>query len=70
MKDLKRKLCSRKLWISIIGFCVAVGSALGLPDIDSEGVALIASGCAALSAYVIGEGIADGLGKGSQNDSK
>ena len=70
MKDLKRKLCSRKLWLAIIGFCVAVGSALGFPDMDSEGVALIASGCAALSAYVIGEGIADGFGKGSKDNNK
>ena len=68
MKDLKNKLCSRKLWMAIIGFCVAVGSAFGFPDMDSEGVMLIASGCAALSAYVVGEGIADGLGKSKTRD--
>lgn len=62
MKDLKRKICSRKLWVAIIGFCVAVGSAFGFPEMDREGVLLIASGCAALSAYVVGEGIADGFG--------
>lgn len=59
METLKRKLSSRKLWMAVIGFLVAVGSAFGCPDIDSESVTLIASGCVALSAYILGEGIAD-----------
>ncbi len=60
---LKSKLTSRKLWAAIIGFCIAVGSAFGVPEIDVESVALIVSGCAALSAYILGEGIADGAKK-------
>ena len=59
MRTLKRKLSSRKFWMSAIGFFVAIGSAFGAPYLDGERVTLIASGCAALSAYVIGEGIAD-----------
>ena len=59
MRTLARKLSSRKLWVSIIGFCVAVGSAFCDVELDNESVTLIASGCAALCAYVIGEGIAD-----------
>ena len=63
MKEFKRKLCSRKLWLALIGFGVAVGSAFGLPEMDLQRVALIASGCASLSAYVLGEGMADGSRK-------
>lgn len=59
LKKLKKKLSSRKLWAAIIGFCVAVGAAIGMPEMDEESVMLIASGCAALVAYIIGEGIAD-----------
>ena len=56
---LKTKLSSRKFWAAIVGFCVAIGTAIGCPDIDEESVTLIVSGCAALAAYIIGEGIAD-----------
>jgi len=45
--------------MSVIGFCIALGSALGCPELDGESVTLIASGCTTLSAYIIGEGIAD-----------
>lgn len=64
---LKKKLSSRKLWAAIIGFITAVGTALGLPDIGEESVRLIVAGCAALCAYILGEGIADS-GKGSGID--
>ena len=69
MKTLKNKLSSRKFWAALVGFFVAVGTAIGFPDIDEESVTLIVSGCAALAAYVIGEGIADaGKGRGQQSD--
>ena len=45
--------------MAIIGFLVSVGSAFGYDWINTERVALIISGCVALSAYVLGEGIAD-----------
>lgn len=66
MNTLKSKLSSRKFWAAIVGFAVAVGTALGAPDITEEAVTLIVSGCAALGAYIIGEGIADS-GKGKSN---
>ena len=61
---LKKKLSSRKLWAAVIGFIISVGTAFGLPDIGEESVMLIVSGCAALCAYILGEGIAD-AGKGN-----
>jgi hypothetical protein len=60
---LKKKLSSRKLWAAIIGFITSVGTAIGLPDIGEESMMLIVAGCAALCAYILGEGIAD-AGKG------
>lgn len=66
IKVFKEKLSSRKFWAALVGFFVAIGTAIGCPDIDEESVTLIVSGCAALAAYVIGEGIADsGKGRGS-----
>ena len=71
IKILKSKLSSRKFWAALVGFFVAIGAAIGFPDIDEESVTLIVSGCAALAAYVIGEGIADsGKGRSQSTDEE
>ncbi len=57
--DWKRKLCSRKLWVSLAGFTAGLIIAFG----GSQKTADTASGCilsgAAVIAYTIGEGLAD-----------
>ena len=57
--DWKRKLTSRKLWISIAGFVAGLIVAFGGESSTAETV----SGCimsgAAVVAYIIGEGLAD-----------
>lgn len=57
--DWKRKLTSRKLWMAIAGFVAGVITATG----DKE-TAVVVSGLimqgAAVVAYIIGEGLADG----------
>lgn len=57
--DWKRKLCSRKLWVSVAGFVAGLIVAFG----GDEGTANTVSGCimagAAVVAYTIGEGLAD-----------
>ena len=64
--DWKRKLTSRKLWVSIAGFVAGLIVAFGGSDRTAETV----SGCilsgAAVVGYVIGEGLADGANK--END--
>lgn len=55
----KQKLSSRKFWAAVVGFVTAVATAFGFPEIEEEACALIISGCAALAAFIIGEGIAD-----------
>ena len=62
--DWRRKLTSRKLWISIAGFTAGLIVAFGGSSETAETV----SGCilsgAAVVGYVIGEGVAD---SGSEN---
>lgn len=62
--DWKRKLTSRKLWVSVAGFAAGLIIAFG----GSQGTADTVSGCimsgAAVVGYVIGEGLADGANKG------
>ena len=61
--DWKRKLTSRKLWISLAGFVAGLIVAFG----GSSDTADTVSGCilsgAAVIGYVIGEGLADGANK-------
>ena len=58
--DWKRKLTSRKLWMAIAGFITGIIIAFG----GSESTANTVSGCimsgAAVIAYIVGEGLADG----------
>ena len=65
--DWKRKLTSRKLWVSIAGFVAGLIVAFGGSDQTAETV----SGCilsgAAVVGYVIGEGLADGANKENGN---
>lgn len=60
--DWKRKLTSRKLWIAVAGFVTGIIIAFG----GSDETANTVSGCimsgAAVIAYTIGEGLADGNG--------
>ncbi len=59
MKQILKKLSSRKLWIAIIGFAGAIGVAFGAPELSVEQTAVIAAGLASLASYIVGEGIAD-----------
>lgn len=60
--DWKRKLTSRKLWIAVAGFVTGIIIAFD----GSDETANTVSGCimsgAAVIAYTIGEGLADGNG--------
>lgn len=58
MIDWKRKLTSRKLWVSIAGFVTGLLVAFGRQEIAETVTGLIMSG-ASVVAYIIGEGLAD-----------
>lgn len=61
--DWKRKLTSRKLWLSIASFVSMMIVALGgAENVATQVSALIMAG-ATVIGYVIGEGLADGSNK-------
>lgn len=68
--DWKRKLSSRKLWVSAAGFIAGLVIAFG----GSQETAETVSGCimsgAAVVAYVVGEGFADGAGASSAKENR
>ena len=61
--NLLRKFASRKFWIAVIGFVSVCLIVCNFPSLSSEQAAAIASGCAALASYIIGESIADSSNK-------
>ena len=63
MSDWKRKLTSRKLWISLAGFVAGLIVIFGgSQDTADKITGSILSG-AAVIGYVLGEGLADGANK-------
>lgn len=63
---VKKKLASRKLWVSVIGFVTALLVACNVPEGSVTQVSAIISAFGSLVAYVVAEGYADGSGKGGE----
>lgn len=63
---VKKKLASRKLWVSVIGFVTALLVACNVPEGSVSQVSAIISAFGSLVAYVVAEGYADGSGKGGE----
>lgn len=57
--DWKRKLTSRKLWVSICGFVSLLVVATGGTESEAAQVSAIIMAGATVVGYVIGEGLAD-----------
>jgi len=55
----KRKLTSRKLWVSVAGFVTGLILAFGGSSDTAETVSGVIMSGAAVVAYTIGEGLAD-----------
>ena len=55
----KRKLTSRKLWLSVASFVSMLLIAFGVADSDATQVSSIIMAGATVIGYVIGEGLAD-----------
>ena len=58
--DWKRKLTSRKFWLSVASFVSMLMVYFGSSDSQATQVASLIMGGATIIAYVIGEGLADG----------
>lgn len=68
--DWKRKLTSRKLWVSLAGFVAGLVIIFGgSQDTADKITGAIMSG-AAVIGYAIGEGLADGGNSGNNVNSK
>ncbi len=59
MKNLIRKLTSRKLWIAIIGFVSALGVIFGIDEIRVEQICALIGALGTLVAYIFAEAITD-----------
>lgn len=65
-EKIKKKLSSRKLWVSVIGFVSALLVACNVPEGSVSQVSAIISAFGSLVAYIVAEGYADGSGKGGK----
>lgn len=63
MIDWKRKLSSRKLWLSIASFVTMLMIYFGKSESDATQVAAIIMAGGTVIGYVIGEGLADSNNK-------
>lgn len=60
MRNIKRKLTSRKLWMSIASFVSMLMIYFGYAESEASQVAALIMAGASIVGYVIGEGLADG----------
>lgn len=61
--DWKRKLTSRKLWVSVAGFVTLLVVAFGATESAAAQVAAIIMAGADVLGYVLAEGLADSASK-------
>lgn len=60
MRNIKRKLTSRKLWMSVASFVSMLMIYFGHAESEASQVAALIMAGASVVGYVIGEGLADG----------
>ena len=66
--DWKRKLTSRKLWISVCAFVSLLIVALGGTENEAAQVASLIMAGATVIGYVVGEGLVDANNKDSGDE--
>lgn len=67
--DWKRKLTSRKFWIAIAAFVLAIFAYLNM-DMDAEKTKALIVAAGTAVAYIVGEGFADGMHANDKEDKK
>lgn len=63
MIDWKRKLTSRKFWVSLAGFAAGLIVIFGGSQEKADKISGAILSGAAVAGYVLGEGLADGANK-------
>ena len=66
--DWKRKLTSRKLWVSIAGFVAGLIVIFGGSQENADKISGSILSGAAVVGYVLGEGLADGANTGNNKE--
>ena len=66
--DWKRKLTSRKLWVSVAGFVAGMVVIFGGQQETADKVSGAILSGAAVVGYVLGEGLADGANRGNNKE--
>ena len=66
--DWKRKLTSRKLWISLAGFVAGLIVIFGGSQETADKISGSIMSAAAVVAYAVGEGLADGNSTSTTDD--
>lgn len=66
--DWKRKLTSRKLWLSVASFVTMLMIYFGKSESEAAQVAAIIMAGATVIGYVVGEGLADSNGNASEKE--
>lgn len=64
----KRKLTSRKFWMSVVGFVTPLMTTLNVSDNTAVQVTSIIMAGGTLIAYIIGEGLTDAASIGTRED--
>lgn len=60
--DWKKKLTSRKFWLAVAMFAIAIFAFLNM-DMDAEKTKALIIAAGTVVAYIVGEGFADGMNK-------
>ncbi len=68
--DIKRKLTSRKLWLSVASFVSMILIYLGTDESEASQIASIIMAGATVIGYVIGEGLADSANAKEANNER
>ncbi|MBQ8185543.1 MAG: hypothetical protein IJX93_10370 [Clostridia bacterium] len=55
MKELVRKLSSRKLWAAVAGLAVGIAAAFGLEENDWAQIAGVVTSAISVASYIFGE---------------
>ena len=66
--DWKRKLTSRKLWLSVASFVSMLLIYFGASEGEASKIAALIMAGASIVGYVIGEGLADSSGSDKKGD--
>lgn len=68
--DWKRKLTSRKLWLAIAGFVAGLIVIFGGSQETADKISGSIMSAAAVVAYAVGEGLADGNSTNTNSDNE